>query len=66
MANKESIQRSDILTDRALPFLTFKKEFIEKKTISSLIKRVIISKYQIMTGIIGNGNYNIKLKQQKN
>ena len=31
MANKESIQRSDILTDRALPFLTFKKEFIEKK-----------------------------------
>ena len=36
------------------------------KTISSLVKRVIISKYQIMTGIIGNGNYNIKLKQQKN
>lgn len=31
MVNKESIQRSDILTDRALPFLTFKKEFIEKK-----------------------------------
>lgn len=31
MINKESIQRSDILTDRALPFLTFKNGFIEKK-----------------------------------
>ena len=31
MVNKKSIQRSDILTDRALPFLTFKKGFIEKK-----------------------------------
>lgn len=31
MVNKESIQRSDILTDRALPFLTFKNGFLEKK-----------------------------------
>lgn len=31
MVNKESIQRSDILTDRTLPFLTFKNGFIEKK-----------------------------------
>ncbi len=31
MVNKESIHRSDILTDRALPFLTFKNGFLEKK-----------------------------------
>ena len=31
MANTESIQRSDILTNKALPFLTFKKEFIQKR-----------------------------------
>mgnify|MGYP000096239727 FL=1 len=30
MANKESIQRSGILTDKALSFLSFKREFLEK------------------------------------
>lgn len=30
MVNKESIQRSGILTDKALSFLSFKKEFLEK------------------------------------
>lgn len=30
MVNKESIQRSNILTDKALSFYTFKKEFLEK------------------------------------
>lgn len=30
MVNKESIQRSGILTDKALSFLSFKREFLEK------------------------------------
>lgn len=30
MVNKESIQRSSILTDKALSFLSFKREFLEK------------------------------------
>lgn len=30
MVNKESLQRSDILTDKALSFLSFKKDFLEK------------------------------------
>lgn len=30
MVNKESIQRSGILTDKSLSFLSFKREFLEK------------------------------------
>lgn len=32
MVNQESIQRSDILTDKALSFLEFKREFLEKNS----------------------------------
>ena len=35
MANKESIQRSNILTDKATTFLAFKQEFLEKNKISN-------------------------------
>lgn len=65
MANKESIQRSGILTDKALSFLSFKREFLEKTNIFNQIRFVIISMYQITIGIVGNGSYKIKLKQQK-
>ena len=34
MANKESIQRSNILTDKATTFLAFKQEFLEKNKIN--------------------------------
>lgn len=35
MANKESIQRSNILTDKAKTFFSFKQEFLEKNKISN-------------------------------
>lgn len=65
MVNKESIQRSGILTDKSLSFLSFKREFLEKANIFNQIRFVIISMYQITIGIVGNGSYEIRLKQQK-